>query len=95
MNVATEQPGNPETWLRLAEFRLNVLKDPDGAISALIPLLYQSPNNERGSQLLAEAKEARVKELIADAAERERRKLERELRKLQRELAAQGLDAAD
>lgn len=91
LNVATEQPGNPETWLRLAEFRLNVLDDPAGAISALIPLLYQSPNNERGNQLLVEAKDARVDELIEDAADRERRKLERELRQLQRELAEQGL----
>lgn len=91
MNVATEQPGNPETWLRLAEFRLNVLDDPAGAISALIPLLYQSPNNERGNLLLVEAKDARVDELIEDAADRERRKLERELRKLERELAEQGL----
>lgn len=91
MNVATQQPGNPETWLRLAEFRLNVLDEPGDAISALIPLLFQSPNNERGNQLLAAAKEARVSELIEEAAERERRKLERELKALQRELAEQGI----
>lgn len=91
MQVATEQPGNPETWLRLAEFRLNILKDPAGAIGALIPLLYQSPNNQRGNTLLTAAKEARIKELIAERAEIERRKLERELKQLQRELASQGL----
>lgn len=91
MQAATEQPGNPETWLRLAEFRLTVLKDPAGTIGALLPLLYQSPNNQRGITLMAEAKEARITELIEERAEAERRKLERELKKLQRELAAQGL----
>lgn len=90
-NAATQQPGNPETWLRLAEFRLNVLDRPGRAISALVPLLYQSPNNERGNQLLVEAKEARVSELVEAAADRERRKLERELKELQRELAEEGL----
>lgn len=91
MQVATEQPGNPETWLRLAEFRLAILKDPEGTIGALLPLLFQSPNNQRGIALLNEAKEARITELIEERAEAERRKLERELKKLQRELAAAGL----
>ncbi len=89
MVVATEQPGNPETWLRLAEFRLYVTSDPGGAISALLPLLYQSPNNQRGIVLLNLAKAARVDELLTAEADRERRKLERELKKLQRELERQ------
>ncbi len=93
MVVATEQPGNPETWLRLAEFRLDVTSDPSGAISALLPLLYQSPNNQRGIVLLDLAKAARIDELLTAEADRARRKLERELKKLQRELEQQELAA--
>jgi hypothetical protein len=86
--VAGQQPGNPDTWLRLADYRLNTEQDAGGAINALRPLLYFSPNNERGNALLIQAKAARVQELIDQQAARERQQLKRRLATLKRQLAA-------
>lgn len=86
--IAVIQPANPETWIRLADFRLNTLDDPRGAIEALGPLLYLSPNNERGTEMMKVAKEQLKQELLREALEKERRELEREIAKLKREAAA-------
>ncbi|MBI5310835.1 MAG: O-antigen ligase family protein [Actinobacteria bacterium] len=86
--IAVVQPANPETWIRLADFRLNESDDPRGAIEALGPLLYLSPNNERGNLMLTLAKERLKQELLREALERERRELKRKIAKLKREARA-------
>lgn len=93
VTAAKQQPGNPDTWLQLAQYRLTTEKDPAGAIVALQPVLYQSPNNERANALLAEAKEARVKELVEAAAAKEREKIKREIAKYQKLLEQSGVGA--
>jgi MFS family permease len=85
LTIAAQQPGNPDTWLRLAGYRLNTEDDPAGAISALRPLLYISPNNERGNALLAQAKEARIRQLVEAQIAAERARLKREIAKLKRQ----------
>jgi cytochrome c-type biogenesis protein CcmH/NrfG len=39
------QPANPETWQRLAEFELDVLKRPSVALTAIRPALYLDPRS--------------------------------------------------
>jgi tetratricopeptide (TPR) repeat protein len=39
------QPANPETWQRLAEFELDVLKRPAAALTAIRPALYLDPRS--------------------------------------------------
>lgn len=79
LDLSTRQPGNPTAWLRLASFRLNQLDDPDGAIDALRPLLFISPNNTPGLALLAAAKQTKTDDLIERAAARRRKALEKML----------------
>lgn len=81
-DIATKQPANPETWIRLADYRLNVLSNPSDAFDALRPLLFLSPNNERGTVLFRQAKEARALELAKQQLEAQQRKLKREIKKL-------------
>ncbi|MGH2905562.1 MAG: O-antigen ligase family protein [Solirubrobacterales bacterium] len=88
--VASQQPANPDTWIRLADYRLNTENDPGAAVNALMPLLYISPNNERGLAMLAQARKERVKQLIDAQIAAERRKLKRQLEKFRREIAKQG-----
>jgi predicted Zn-dependent protease len=85
LTIAAQQPANPDTWLRLAGYRLNTEDDPAGAISALRPLLYVSPNNERGILLLGQARTAQTEQLVAAEVEKERQKLKREIAKLKRQ----------
>lgn len=82
--LVTRQPGNPNAWLRLARFRLYTLDNPDGAIRALRPLLYQSPNNLEGLTLLEAARKAKVDALLQAIAEKKRKKLEKELERLEK-----------
>jgi hypothetical protein len=86
--VANEQPANPETWRRLAEFRLNTLHKPLAAIEALRPLLYTSPADINGTAMLIQARDARVKQLVKVAAEKERKRLEAQFDKLEKQLEA-------
>jgi tetratricopeptide (TPR) repeat protein len=39
------QPANPQTWQRLAEFELDVLKRPNVALTAIRPALYLDPRS--------------------------------------------------
>ena len=39
------QPGNHEVWLRLADFQLNQLKDPEAAQKSLGAALYLDPRD--------------------------------------------------
>jgi hypothetical protein len=39
------QPANPDTWLRLAQFELDVLKRPRVAMTAIRPALYLDPRS--------------------------------------------------
>lgn len=82
--IANEQPGNPATWRRLAQYRLITLNDPKGAIAALRPLLYQSPTDVAGNQMLEQARAEREKQLIKEAAEKERKKLRKQLEELEK-----------
>ena len=41
-----EHPNLAEAWFRLADFRLNRLKDPYGALEAVEPALYLDPQSE-------------------------------------------------
>lgn len=86
VRIAIEQPGNIDTWLQLAQFRLNTLDDPKGAIAALRPLLYQNPTSVLGNSLLATARDRRTEQLIDAAADRERRRIERELKRIERQI---------
>jgi O-antigen ligase len=84
VELTQRQPGNPAAWLRLARFRLQQLQDPDGAIRALRPVLYQSPNNLEGLALLAAAREAKADALLQKLAEQKRRELQHQLDRLQK-----------
>jgi tetratricopeptide (TPR) repeat protein len=90
--LTSQQPGNPASWLRLARFRLINLEDPDGAIRALRPLLYQSPNNLEGLALLSQARQAKTDVILQAAAEKKRKQLEKQLDELEKlkKAAAQG-----
>ncbi len=83
--IAVRQPANPDTWLHLAEFRLRTLRDPEGALSALRPLLFLSPNSERGLALQQEAKQALVTQRYEEAVRKARAKYRRQVRKYLRE----------
>lgn len=87
--LTTQQPGNPTGWLRLATFRLNQLHDPDGAIDALGPLLYQSANSIQGLALLDAARKAKVDALLQRTAERRRKQLQKMLEQVERMRRAQ------
>lgn len=89
--IAAIQPANPDTWIRLAAYRLNTLDDPQAAIKALQPLFFVSPNNERGQVLLAQATEALRTKLLREAFEAERKRLKREIARIRRKAAAAGL----
>jgi predicted Zn-dependent protease len=91
-DLTSQQPGNPQSWLRLAQFRLTTLNDPDGAIRALRPLLYQSPNNLEGLTLLEAARQKKTDLLIEAAAEKHRKDLQKQLTQLEKlqKQAAQG-----
>ena len=96
-DLAAQQPGNPTAWLRLAQFRLLTLDDPDGAITALRPLLYQSPNNLEGLALLDQARKIKTQMLLEKIADKKRKELKKqldELEKLQKQAATAGLVAA-
>lgn len=84
VQIAIQQPSNPETWQRLAQFRLTVLDDPAGTIAALRPLLYQSPNDVLGNALLAQARQQRVNQLVRAAAEHQRKLLEKQLNEIEK-----------
>ncbi|MBJ7459561.1 MAG: O-antigen ligase family protein [Thermoleophilaceae bacterium] len=95
-DLTAQQPGNPTSWLRLARFRLVQLKDPDGAIRALRPLFYQSPNNLEGVQLLEAARTAKSDALLKKLAEKKRKELRKQLDELEelQEKAAAGTAVA-
>ncbi|MBI2691325.1 MAG: O-antigen ligase family protein [Solirubrobacterales bacterium] len=82
--LSAQQPGNPETWLRLSQFRLVTLDDPDGAIRALRPVFFQSPNNVQAANLLATARQAKADALLEKLAAKKRKQLEKELEKLEK-----------
>lgn len=89
--LTSQQPGNPTAWLRLAQFRLLQLNDPDGAIEALRPVLYQSPNNWEAAILLDQARKAKAEAILEKLAEKKRKALEKsleQLEKLQKQAAA-------
>lgn len=79
--IAARQPANPDTWLHLAGFRLNNLDDPEGALEALTPVLFLSPNSERGLALKKEADEALTQLRYKEAVRKARAKYRRALRK--------------
>jgi tetratricopeptide (TPR) repeat protein len=82
--LTTQQPGNPTSWLRLAQFRLVTLKDPDGAIRALRPAIYQSPNSLEAYRILAAARKFKQQELVEKLADRKRKKLAKQLEALEK-----------
>jgi tetratricopeptide (TPR) repeat protein len=89
--LTAEQPGNPTAWLRLAQFRLLQLNDPDGAIAAIRPVIYQSPNNWEGLILLDQARKAKSNAILQKLADKKRERLQKslnELQKLQKQAAA-------
>ena len=43
--AVAEHPNLAEAWLRLADFRLDRLNDPDGALAAVEPALYLDPQS--------------------------------------------------
>ncbi|MGK2878490.1 MAG: tetratricopeptide repeat protein [Solirubrobacterales bacterium] len=92
-DLTAQQPGNPTAWLRLARFRLMQLQDPDGAIRALRPLLYQSPNNLEGVQLFEAARKAKTDALLEKLAEKKRKELRKRLDQLE-ELQKQAAEGA-
>jgi len=91
--LTAQQPGNPESWLRLSRFRLLTLNDPDGAIRALRPVFYQSPNNAEAANLLVAARQAKADVLLEKLADKKRKQLEKQLEQLEKiqKQAAAGL----
>lgn len=81
--LTAQQPGNPESWIRLSRFRLFVLDDPDGAIRALRPVFFQSPNNGEAGAILAAARQAKADALLEKLAEKKRKQLEKQLEQLE------------
>jgi len=49
------QPQNPTPWLRLAGYQLDVLNDPQGALSSLGAALYLDPRSQTGVSLFLDA----------------------------------------
>ncbi len=94
--IANEQPANPATWRRLAQYRLITLNHPASAIAALRPLLYQSPTDVQGNAMLEQARKERTDQLIEEAAEKQRKKLQKELERIEKILksAPAGTNAA-
>ncbi len=80
--IAARQPANPDTWLHLAEFRLHVLDNPEGALDALEPALYLSPNSEHGRALYDEANAALTQQRFKEAVREARAKYRRQVRKI-------------
>lgn len=91
--LSAQQPGNPESWLRLSQFRLLTLNDPDGAIRALRPVFFQSPNNVQAAGILAAARQAKADVLLEKLADKKRKLLEKQLEQLEelQKQAAAGL----
>jgi tetratricopeptide (TPR) repeat protein len=50
------QPGNHEVWLRLADFQLYELDDPEGAVAALDQALYLDPVSKQIRDSFIEAR---------------------------------------
>ncbi|MBJ7348340.1 MAG: O-antigen ligase family protein [Thermoleophilaceae bacterium] len=88
--AAAQQPGNPETWLHLADFRLNSLDDPEGAIAAVKPLLFLSPNSERGVALYRAAQSRRDEKRVEAKLKRDLKRLRALIRKQKRAAAKSG-----
>ncbi|MGH2958515.1 MAG: O-antigen ligase family protein [Solirubrobacterales bacterium] len=91
--LTAQQPGNPTAWLRLSQFRLVTLNDPDGAIRALRPVFFQSPNNVEAANLLVAARQAKADVLLKKLAEKKRKQLRKQLEQLealQKQAAAGG-----
>jgi tetratricopeptide (TPR) repeat protein len=82
--LVRQQPGNPEAWLRLAQFRLTQLHDPDGAIEALRPIFYTTQHYTAAHNLLAAARTAKAYEALERIAEKKRRELRRQLTVLEK-----------
>jgi tetratricopeptide (TPR) repeat protein len=53
------QPTNSEPWLRLANYDLNVARDPAQAKAALGPALYLDPRSSTGIALYLQAQRAK------------------------------------
>jgi hypothetical protein len=62
-------PGDPETWLRLGHFQLDVLDDPQAALSTVRGALYLDPKSPRGGQLFLAAR-ARSRAQALEKAQR-------------------------
>jgi O-antigen ligase len=82
--LTRSQPGNPATWLRLAEFRLTTQQDPDGAIEALRPVFFLSRYDRQASALLTAARQLKAEKELQKLADAKRKKLERQLKELER-----------
>lgn len=83
IGLTTRQPGNPATWLRLAQFRLATLNDPDGAIDALGPVFYISRYDVQASAMLGTARQAKANQLLEKLADKKRKQLEKQLKELE------------
>lgn len=81
--LTAQQPGNPESWIRLSRFRLFTLDDPDGAIRALRPVFFQSPNNAEAVGILQAARQVKADALLEKLAEKKRKQLEKQLEQLE------------
>jgi O-antigen ligase len=79
--IAVRQPANPDTWLHLAEFRLWTQDDPQGALQALGPLLFLSPNSERGLALEEQAKQQLVEQRYREAVRKAKREYDRKVQR--------------
>lgn len=82
--LVIRQPNNPDTWMRLAQFRLYTMDDPDGAIEALRPVFYISKHDLPATALLAEARQKKADQLLETIAEKKRKKLEKQIDELER-----------
>lgn len=92
--LVARQPSNPAAWLRLAQYRLTTLGDPDGAIEALRAVFYLSPVDVQGTALLQAARQQKINEALKKIAEKNRKKLEHQLDELEKLQQQYGLTGA-
>lgn len=83
LHLARTQPGNPEAWMRLAQFRLTELDDPDGAIDALRPIFYTTNFYMAAYNLAGAARRAKAYNALEKIARARKKELERQLDQLQ------------
>ena len=68
-------PGDPQTWIALADYQLTTLDQPASALNTLRGALYLDPKSKAGQSLFHQALTRRGEKAAADATARRKRAL--------------------